>query len=247
MAITQNITAIPKAGKRGIDTRDAFVIKQEAFQDALTDTFVTEINAFRTQANTLEANVNNKESSATQSATTATTKASEASSSATSALASKNAAKTSETNASASEVLAGKWANENENVIVQSGKYSAKHYALKAEEFMNMSDAVKLTENQTIAGVKTFTSSPIVPVPTADFQSVPLKSTNITVNVGTGQTYTTINQALEYLSGFYPMYKTSGITATINLKAGFVMAEQVLVSVSSISRNKCFFIFYYLF
>jgi hypothetical protein len=84
--------------------------------------------------------------------------------------------------------------------------------------------------NQTIAGIKTFTSSPTVPVPTADFQPVPLKSTNITVDVGAGQTYTTINQALEYLSGFYPMYKQSGITATINLKAGFVMAEQVLVS-----------------
>ena len=57
-----------------------------------------------------------------------------------------------------------------------------------------------------------------------------IKSTDITVNVGAGQTYTTINQALEYLSGFYPMYKNSGVTATINLKAGFVMAEQVLVS-----------------
>ena len=56
------------------------------------------------------------------------------------------------------------------------------------------------------------------------------KSTDITVNVGTGQTYTTINQALEYLSGFYPMYKKSGVIATINLKAGFVMTEQVLVS-----------------
>ena len=51
-----------------------------------------------------------------------------------------------------------------------------------------------------------------------------------TINVGDGQTYTTINQALEYLSGFYPMYKKEGVTATINLKAGFVMDEQVLVS-----------------
>ena len=89
---------------------------------------------------------------------------------------------------------------------------------------------VDTTTNQTIAGVKTFSSSPIVPTPTINFQPVPLRSTNITVNVGAGQTYTTINQALEYLSGFYPMYKKSGITATINLKAGFVMAEQVLVS-----------------
>ena len=52
---------------------------------------------------------------------------------------------------------------------------------------------------------------------------------NITVNVGAGQTYTTINKALEYLSGFYPLHKSTGVTATINLKAGFVMNEQVLV------------------
>ena len=30
---------------------------------------------------------------------------------------------------------------------------------------------------------------------------------NITVDVGSGEQFTTINQALEYLSGFYPMYK----------------------------------------
>lgn len=89
---------------------------------------------------------------------------------------------------------------------------------------------VNKTGDETIAGIKTFSSSPIVPTPTTDFQATSARSTNITVNVGTGQTYTTINQALEYLSGFYPMYKKSGITATINLKAGFIMAEQVLVS-----------------
>ena len=88
---------------------------------------------------------------------------------------------------------------------------------------------VKLTGNETIAGVKTFSSSPIVPTPTTDFQATTARSTNITVNVGVGQAYTTINQALEYLSGFYPLYKTTGVTATINLKAGFVMNEQVLV------------------
>ena len=84
--------------------------------------------------------------------------------------------------------------------------------------------------DETIDDIKTFTSSPIVPTPTTDFQSVPLKSTNITVDVGSGEQFTTINQALGYLSGFYPMYKKSGVTATVNLKAGFVMAEQVLVS-----------------
>ena len=88
---------------------------------------------------------------------------------------------------------------------------------------------VTLSGNQTIAGVKTFSSSPVVPTPTTDFQATTARSTNITVNVGSGQTYTTINQALEYLSGFYPLHKTTGVTATINLKAGFIMNEQVLV------------------
>ncbi len=75
-------------------------------------------------------------------------------------------------------------------------------------------------------------NTPVSNVKSADSSNdaVTALSTNITVNVGAGQTYTTINQALEYLSGFYPMYKKSGFTATINLKAGFVMAEQVLVS-----------------
>jgi hypothetical protein len=91
------------------------------------------------------------------------------------------------------------------------------------------SQFVDNSSNETIDGIKTFSESPIVPEPTTDYQSVPLRSSNITVDVGSGQTYTTINQALEYLSGFYPMYKNSGVTATINLKAGFVMQEQVLV------------------
>ena len=57
---------------------------------------------------------------------------------------------------------------------------------------------VGVNNAQNITAVKTFTVSPIVPTPTTDFQSVPLRSTNITVNVGAGQAYTTINQALEY-------------------------------------------------
>ena len=58
----------------------------------------------------------------------ATTKAGEASISATSASG-------SATSALASESKASKWAEEAENIPVESGKYSAKHWALKAEEF----------------------------------------------------------------------------------------------------------------
>ena len=56
-----------------------------------------------------------------------------------------------------------------------------------------------------------------------------LQAAGITVTVGTGGDYPTINAALEYLSKLQPVYASAGITATINLLTGFTMAEQVLV------------------
>lgn len=119
MAITQTISALPQAGKRGVDVRDTFVTKQEAFQDALQGTTVAQLNTFANQVNSTKAEVNTlrndtegfKNTAVTQAGlatqqvgfaaaqvvlaqgqvTLATTKANEASSSAASALASKNA------------------------------------------------------------------------------------------------------------------------------------------------------------
>jgi len=64
MPISQTITAIPRAGRRGVDARTPFVINQEAFQGALETVTVPELNNFATQANLLETNVNAKEASA---------------------------------------------------------------------------------------------------------------------------------------------------------------------------------------
>lgn len=58
-------------------------------------------------------------------------------------------------------------------------------------------------------------------------------SADITVTVGSSGDFSTINDALAYLSRFYPLYVSDvsgGITANIRLLSGFVMAEQVLVS-----------------
>lgn len=49
---------------------------------------------------------------------------------------------------------------------------------------------------------------------------------NVIVNVGPDEPYTTINDALDYFSEFYPQ---KGVKAIINLKPGFEMAEQVIV------------------
>ena len=52
------ISAIPQAGKRGVDTRDVFVTKQEAFQDALYLTTVGQLNEFATQVNSTADSIN---------------------------------------------------------------------------------------------------------------------------------------------------------------------------------------------
>ena len=61
MAISQTITAIPEAGHRGVDVRDTFVTKQEAFQDALTATTVDELNTWAAQANSTASAVSTDE------------------------------------------------------------------------------------------------------------------------------------------------------------------------------------------
>lgn len=76
--ISQVISAIPVAGKRGVDTQTTFVTKQEAFQDALVGTTVTQLNALGTQANALATQANVDATTATNQAVIATTQASNA-------------------------------------------------------------------------------------------------------------------------------------------------------------------------
>jgi hypothetical protein len=73
------------------------------------------------------------EENAITQANNAASSASAAATSESNAATSENNAGTSEANALASENKAGKWADENENVEVETGKYSAKHHAQKAE------------------------------------------------------------------------------------------------------------------
>jgi len=57
-----------------------------------------------------------------------------------------------------------------------------------------------------------------------------LLGADVTVTVGGAGDYATINAALEAITRLYtPVYKAAGVTVTINLLAGFVMGEQVIV------------------
>lgn len=63
-------------------------------------------------------------------------------------------------------------------------------------------------------------------------------TSDITVTVGSGGNYATINEALASLVAlYYPVYLATGVVpqATINLLSGFVMAEQVLIECLDLS------------
>lgn len=174
--ITQTISELPAAGRRGVDVQTIFVTKQEDFQDHLQGTTVTELNTFKDQLNLRIGEINSTATTmegyantASAGASTATTKAGEASTSASEALTSRNQAETFKNNASASATKASQWADNNYNVEVETGRYSAKHWSTVAENVVE--GTVKLTGNQTIAGVKTFSASPIVPTPTTNTQA----------------------------------------------------------------------------
>ncbi len=56
------------------------------------------------------------------------------------------------------------------------------------------------------------------------------QSADITVTVGSGGDYSTINAALAALSAYYPQYVAGGLSATVNLLTGYSVAEQLHVN-----------------
>ena len=130
-----------------VSTTKASAASSSATSASASETIaITKANEASTSAST----ATTKASEASASATIASTKASEASSSATSASSSATTAtsgattattkaseaSTSAINALASENKAKKWADESEDVPVESGLYSAKHWAAKAADIV---------------------------------------------------------------------------------------------------------------
>ena len=122
---------------------------------------------------------------ATEQATIATTKASEASASATTATTKASEASTSASDALASENNAQKWAEEATDVEVETGKYSAKHWASKAE------DAISTIDKASIGlGNVDNTSDANKPVSTAQQTALDLKADEADVILKSGGTMT---------------------------------------------------------
>ena len=156
--ITQTISELPAAGRRGVDVQTQFVIKQEDFQDHLQGITVTELNTLKGQLNSRIGEINSTVTTmngyvndAFAGSSTATTKAGEASTSATAALNSKNQASTFATNSSNSATKSSQWADNNYNVAVETGKYSAKHWSTVAQNAtVNKVDKVTSTDNAVV-------------------------------------------------------------------------------------------------
>jgi hypothetical protein len=108
-----------------------------------------------TKADEASASASSASTSETASANNATASALSATNSANSATASANSASssaTSESNASSSATLAEKYANEDEDVAVETGKYSAYHWSEKAKKNASGS-AVAISYDNIISGL----------------------------------------------------------------------------------------------
>ena len=99
------------------------------------DTFLGELPTFGTELNASIAEINTTIADVSADATSASTSAS---------------------NAATSEENAEKWADEDENVEVESGKYSAKHWAKKSEAFVT-SSALSSTSGDDLTVISTGT------------------------------------------------------------------------------------------
>lgn len=119
----------------------------------------TQAESYASDANASKLAAANSATSASTNATIATNKANEALASADQASVSASTAVSAaanavinESNAEASMEKAEKWAEELENIEVEVGKYSAKHWALKAKLFANGS-ADNISYNGSISGL----------------------------------------------------------------------------------------------
>lgn len=178
--VSNAITATEQAT---ISTSNAIIAEQQA-QIATTKASESLVNANNAKASELlsaqykadneniKTNVQTLSNSAYDSANTASIKANEAIDSAiiSTTQANISIAKASEAstyatnsntsaiNALASENKAEEWASKEYGLEVEPGLYSAKHYAITTQNTLNTK--VDTTTNQTISGVKTFTSTP---------------------------------------------------------------------------------------
>lgn len=177
--VSNAITATEQAT---ISTSNAIIAEQQA-QIATIKASESLVNANNAKASELlsaqykadneniKTNVQTLSNSAYDSANTASIKANEASDSAIVSTTQANISiakaseasiyatnsNTSAVNALASENKAEEWASKEYGLEVEPGLYSAKHYAITTQNTLNTK--VDTTTNQTISGVKTFTSN----------------------------------------------------------------------------------------
>lgn len=122
-AVQAGLDLLPKPREDGQGFAEPFIIA-EATNETHAATWG--------QLQNLESSASTAASNAATSESNAATSESNAATSETNAAASESAASTSETNAATSEAKAQEWATKNEDVEVETGEYSAKHWAKKA-------------------------------------------------------------------------------------------------------------------
>lgn len=134
-AVSQNAANNSAISAKGDADRAAASATAAAGSQTAAATEAVAANNSATAAKTSETNAKNSETNAAGSASAAATSATNAGSSAAAAATSATNANTAKTGAEAARDLAEKWASNPEDQVVQNGKYSAMHWAKKAETY----------------------------------------------------------------------------------------------------------------
>lgn len=143
-----------------------FAERGDAFMSALP-TLVTELSALQDDVTTKQGTASSAATTATNAAAAAETHKNSASGSAASAGNSATTAGTAAMAAESSSTTAQNWATKIDAEVVAGQGYGAKKYAQDAAASaasIDPSTLVRKTGNETIAGTKTFSSTPVVPV-----------------------------------------------------------------------------------
>lgn len=164
MAITTTIPTNLDFPNRGVLERDAFVLAQETAQDLLAGAYTTALNQYATELNSTQAEINLKAEQVYNQAVTGSYSQAYINATFTPKILNTQTDKATPIDA---------------DLIPLSD--SASSFGLKKLSWLNIKATLKtyfdtlymaLTENQTIDGVKTFSTSPIVPTPTTGAQAV---------------------------------------------------------------------------
>lgn len=126
--------------------------------------------------------------------------------------------------------------------IINSGNATTGLITGRRAEYLLSQKAVKLTDNQTVAGVKTFSDFPITPssAPTTDYQTANKKYVDDSKATRTSVTTSASSLTPNFQTAEYFEYTALAAGLTINTPTNFPVGEVMSITVTATGSNRAF-------